>query len=371
MGGLKLKVAVLTSSRADYSIYFPLLKQLKADDYFELEIIAFGTHLSEQHGATYKAIEKDGFEVKHKIENLLKGDHPKDISESQGATMIAFADFWSEHTFDLVFCLGDRFEMFSAVSAGVPFNVKFAHIHGGETTLGAIDNVYRHSISLMSKFHFVTCKAYNDKLKSLLGKDQKIFNVGALSIDNLKNLKLYSKPKMIELFGLDLNKPSILFTFHPETVSFEKNEVYIQEIIKAFQLLKEYQLVITMPNADTMGNLIRCYLEKYFAEVKNVFAIENFGTLGYLSAMKHCKMMLGNTSSGFVEASYFPTPVVNLGSRQDGRLRNRHIFDVEIKKASIVQKVREISQGTHLLNENSYGAGDTAVTICKILKEIH
>ena len=244
-----MRVAVLTSSRADYGIYLPLLKKLREDHFFELDIIAFGTHLSKKFGNTVNQITNDGFTVNYPIDTMPAGDQAFDISESMGKTMIAFAPVWEELSgkVDLVFCLGDRYEMFAAVASSVPFNISVAHIHGGETTLGAIDDCFRHSISLMSHYHFTVAEPYRKRVVELIGRDENVYNVGSLSYDNLKGISLLSIDELKQMFNVDLALPSILITFNPETVSFEKNEFYIQELIKALQHTSDYHFIITMP----------------------------------------------------------------------------------------------------------------------------
>jgi len=364
-----MKIGVLTSSRADYGIYYPLLKALKEDPYFDLEIIAFGTHLSPPHGYTLSSIEKDGFEVKHQIPTVPAGDSPLDIALSIGETIEKFSKLWSTNSFDLVLALGDRYEMFAAVSATTPFNIKVAHISGGETTLGAIDNVYRHAITLMSVYHFVSTEVYKKRVIDITGSEEHVYNVGALSIDNLKNMKLLSIEEFYEKFNIDLSKPTILITFHPETVSYEKNEVYIEEVIKALEKCSEYQLVITMPNTDTMGNMIRSKLRAFISSSENAIEVESFGALGYLSCMKHCAFMLGNTSSGFVEASFFPKYVINLGDRQKGRLLTPNILNVPVKHEAIEQAIKQVELSKPLENLQVYGTGNASGQIVNILKQ--
>ena len=174
-----MKIGILTSSRADYGIYLPLLQKLKLDSFFDLEIIAFGTHLSKFHGYTLDQIENDGYSKIHKISSLISNDDEQSIATSYGLTVLKFAYFWANNQFDMVFCLGDRFEMSAAVQAGIPFGVKFSHIHGGETTLGAIDNIYRHQISLASQFHFTSSDIYSDKIAHLKGNIKNVYTVGA------------------------------------------------------------------------------------------------------------------------------------------------------------------------------------------------
>ncbi len=363
-----MKVAVLTSSRADYGIYLPLLKALKNDSFFELNIIAFGTHLSEKHGYTLNQIEKDGFDVSIKVDTMPFDDTPFAISDAIGKTVTNFSKVWAENKYDLVFCLGDRYEMFAACASSIPFNVKLAHIHGGEQTLGAIDDAFRHAITHMSTYHFTTTEQYKNRVIELKESDKNVYNVGALSIDNLKNLPLLSVVEFKDKFKIDLSIPSILITFHPETVSFEKNEKYITEIITALSETKNYQLIITMPNADTMGDLIREKLHAFINEHTNAIGVESFGTLGYLSCMKHCSFMLGNTSSGFVEAAYFPKYVINLGERQTGRLITENIFNCRINHHEIINAIDRFSNVKLPLSINIYGDGNTSEKILKSLK---
>lgn len=366
-----MKIGVLTSSRADFGIYLPLLKPLQSDSYFDLEIIAFGTHLSKKHGHTVKEIKSNGFEVKHQIETMADSDSAVAISQSIGKTIETFATFWNSHSFDLVLALGDRFEMFAAVTSGSPLGVTFGHIHAGETTLGAIDNAYRHSISLMSKILFVTTEDYSNRANEIIEEEQKVFNVGALSIDNLENLELYDLNEFEDKFEIDLSKPSILSTFHPETVSFENNETYIHELIKSFEIIQnDYQIIITMPNADTMGNMIREKLNAFGKNNPNVKLIESFGMLGYLSCMKHCAFLLGNTSSGFVEASFFPKYVINLGDRQKGRMQSPNILTIPITSNQIIDAVKKVENSSSLKNLHWYGIGNAAQKIVQTLKDL-
>jgi GDP/UDP-N,N'-diacetylbacillosamine 2-epimerase (hydrolysing) len=363
-----MKVGILTSSRADFGVYLPLLKKMQSDPFFELEIIAFGTHLSKDHGYTVDQIGAEGFSVKYMLETTPENDTPMDISRSIGYTVEKFSDFWKNNQFDLIFALGDRYEMFAAVTATVPFNIKIAHLYGGETTLGAIDNVFRHSITLMSTLHFASTEKYKNRIIEINGSDKNVYNVGALSIDNLNNMKLLSVIFFKSRFNIDLSIPTILFTFHPETVSFENNASYILEIITTLESIKDYQIVITMPNADTMGNIIRKELIKFIGKTDYAIGVENFGTLGYLSCMKHCSFLLGNTSSSFVEAAFFPKWVINLGKRQNGRINTPNIFTISIEKETILKTINRIENLSELPAEcNIYGNGEAADMIVQIL----
>ena len=367
-----MKIGILTSTRADFGIYTPLIQKLFADSFFDPELIVFGTHLSEKHGYTISEIEQNGFPIKHKIETVPNSDTPFDISEAIGKTIVKFSKFWQENKFDLVFALGDRYEMFAAVTAGLPFNVTFGHIHAGETTLGAIDNALRHSISLMSKYLFVSTDEYKKRAVEITQKPDNIFVTGALSIDNLVNTKLYTVEEFKEIYNIDLNKPTILSTFHPETVNYEKNKNYIDELIKAFDKLRnKYQIIITMPNADTMGLFIRNKINSFAKDKENVITVENFGMRGYLSCMKHSSFLLGNTSSGFVEAAFFPKWVINLGHRQDGRIITPNIYSIPIEEDIILGTVNKIEKAGNPPFSNIYGDGNASGKIVEILKKIY
>lgn len=364
-----MKVGILTSSRADYGIYQPLLRQLHADPFFGIEVIAFGTHLIEKYGRTVDTIYQDGFNVLEVANTMSHGDSPADIARAMANTMKAFSDFYSKQHYQLLFALGDRYEMFSAVAASVPFNIPVAHIHGGETTLGAIDNAFRHSITCFSKFHFTSTETYRKRVVEITGNSDYVYNVGALSIDNLKHLRLLEVSEFKEKYDIDLNKPTILFTFHPETVAYEKNKIHIIEVINTLKKLSHYQIIVTMPNADTMGLLVREELKKAAAEMPNIITIETFGSIGYLSAMKHCSFMLGNTSSGFVEASYFSKPVINLGGRQRGRIITPNIITIPIKVDAVIEAVKEVEKLGNIEVEPLYGNGNAAASIVEILKD--
>ncbi len=363
------KVTLLTSSRADYSIYRPLLQLLQLQPEIKLQLVAFGTHTAPLFGNTIETIRKDGFSVERELPFVLNGTSPQSIAVSMADTMEQFSKVWSELPTDLIICLGDRYEMFAAVAASVPFAIPVAHIHGGETTLGAMDNVFRHSLTHMALIHFTGCETYREKVIALKGTANGVFNTGALSIDNLEGLELLSKKQFLENFGVDLNQPTLLTTFHPETVSFQRNAQHAKYLSAALEkLVADFQVIITMPNADTMGNVIRDEMKLLTERNRNrIFAFENLGTIGYLSAMRHCAMLVGNTSSGFVEASYFPKWVINLGNRQAGRLLTENIRTIAIEKELIVKEVQLLNSLSVPVLQHPYGNGHAAESMMKHL----
>lgn len=368
-----IRIAILTSSRADFGIYLPLLKEIRSNSKFNLSIIAFGTHLSRFHGYTIDEIKDSGFQVDFKIDSLLLGDTPEAISSAIALTSIKFSSFWGEHAkdFDLVFCLGDRYEMFAAVYSGIPFGIKFAHIHGGETTLGAFDNVYRHAISLASYYHFTATDIYAKRVELIIGNKFNVYSVGSLSVENITQIDLFSIPEFYNMWKIDLSKPTILVTFHPETIGYLNVEKQIKFIIQTLQLLSmNYQILLTMPNSDTMGSFIRSQFKSNLCGLTNIFIYESLGLKSYFSALKHCSFVFGNSSSGIIEAATFGKYVINIGSRQEGRLRSKNVFDANFDSVGISRLIRKIEKlEFKYVGENLYQKKNTAKFILNIIQE--
>lgn len=365
-----MKVGLLTSSRADYGIYLPLLEKLKKDSFFELEIIAFGTHLSRSHGYTLCDIENDKYNCIHKISSLISNDDEESVASSYGLTVLKFADFWQNNKYYLVFCLGDRFEMSAAVQAGIPFGVKFVHIHGGETTLGAIDNIYRHQITLASFLHFTATDIFSEKVKSLTGISENVFSVGSLSLNDIKSFSPLEKKGFYNKFKIP-NEEYALVTFHPETVSSQDNIQYARAMKNSLvKIAEKIFVIITMPNADTQGSIYRQEIEKLKNEIPNrILLIENFGKINYFSAMYYSKILIGNTSSGILEAASFGKYVVNVGDRQKGRVQSDNVFNCPFDELAIILTVDKAIELTKYEGENVYFKEAAVNNIIKILKE--
>lgn len=368
-----IKVGVLSSSRADYGIYLPLLKALQNDASFSLELIIFGTHLSKFHGYTISKIEADGFQIAARIESLLIGDTPNAIATSFSLTSQKFADYWNQQgkNYDIVFALGDRFEMAAAVLAGLPYSVPFAHVHGGEMTLGAIDNAYRHSISLASTYHFVSTQAFAERLKLLLDEHHdNIHCVGSLSLENIEQLELLSVSEFQDTWGIDLSIDTLLVTVHPETVVFEKNVAYCSEIVKALEVLVQtFQIVITMPNADTLGLIFRSAFNELANRESGIKIIENLGTQSYFTCMKHVKLLIGNTSSGIVEAASFNKYVLDIGDRQRGRLCSNNVIHLPFDSQSIVASTQNFANKEYVGSNVYYQKNPSNKILDKLKQE--
>jgi GDP/UDP-N,N'-diacetylbacillosamine 2-epimerase (hydrolysing) len=367
-----MKIGILTSSRADYGIYLPLLKQLKEDDYFDVEIIAFGTHLSKSHGYTLTDIKNDNYKCIHTISSLISNDDEQTIASSYGLTVIKFADFWQTNKYDLVFCLGDRFEMSAAVQAGIPFGVKFAHLHGGETTLGAIDNIYRHQITHASTIHFTATNQFTEKVSQLIGSSENIHTVGSLSLDGIENFIPLDKDLFFNKFKIP-KQDFALITFHPETIDSNSNNFYALEMRKALkELSKKLYLVITMPNADTTGSIYRNEIEILKNEIPNqVLCVENFGKENYFNAMYYSKILIGNTSSGILEAASFSKYVINVGDRQKGRLQSDNCINTEFSKEKIVSATEKALKINKFEGVNIYYKKGASLLITNKIKSFN
>ncbi len=368
-----MRIGVLTSSRADYGIYRPLLEALRAAGGFDVQLFVFGTHLSPYHGATVRQIEADDLApIAERIESLVLADSPEAISVAMGLTTTRFAAVWArwQGKLDLVLALGDRFEMFAAVAAAVPLGFRIGHLHGGETTLGAIDNVFRHSLTLMAQVHFASTARHAARVVELVGTDRHVFNVGALSLANLLTVPLLTTAEFAAKFGIDLARPTVLVTFHPETVAFERNQQYAEELVAALTELPE-QILITMPNADTLGTVIRAALEEFVSAAGGrAVAIESLGTQGYFSAMQHCAYLIGNTSSGIIEAASLGRYVLNLGDRQAGRDAGENVRHCPVERTAIVRSATELSHLGAYTGPNLYGDSSAAARVVAQLQTL-
>lgn len=365
-----MKITLLTSSRADLGIQVPLIQAIVADPNFQLTIIAFGSHLDARFGMTISEVRAAFKGTILELPPVLVGDSPADISLAMAWTMEQFAVVWRDHPTDMVIALGDRYEMFAAVAAALPFGIPVAHLHGGETTMGAIDNAFRHSISHMAQIHFTCAEPYRKRVEQLLGDARNIHNTGALSMDNLRKLELMSVAELLEKFGIDLSNPTVLITFHPETADHSHLGEQWVEFRKALHVLAQrYRLLITLPNADTGGLKLRARWMDFLADEPNATGVDSLGALGYLSCMKHAAFLLGNSSSGYVEASFFPKHVIDVGERQKGRIVTPNIERCAIRAVDILATEEKIRKSKIPEFEPPYGNGRSALLMIQLLKD--
>jgi len=267
-------------------------------------------------------------------------DTPEAIANAYGLLVSNFSQFWGTHHYDWVLALGDRFEMSAAVQAGIPLQIRFAHLHGGETTLGAIDNIYRHQITLASSMHFVATETFAHRVLAILSQSEKVYCVGALSLDGIKNMELPPWSEVAASLELPEHEPFVLATFHPETVEHEHNKYYSEvaaNVLLHLALAQKQNVVITMPNADSAGSVFRKAFQQIQASLpEKIFLIENFGKARYFAAMKQASILIGNTSSAIVEAASFNKYAVNVGNRQLGRAQSLNIFNVPFDTEGIL-----------------------------------
>lgn len=366
-----MRLAILTSSRADYGFFRPLLKRLDRSEKISVDVIAFGTHTSKQYGHTVDQIISDGVVPVRALESQQYGTDPIDISMAMGGTVSQFAKVWQEdkEKFDWVLCLGDRYELFSAVLASLPFGIKVAHLSGGEETTGAIDNFFRHGLTLMSHLHFTNTQENAVRVKQLLGKSEHVHHTGSLAIDNILQQPLFSIEEFSERFGIDLSKPTLSITFHPETVDYLNTDKHIEALCAALMDRPE-QLLISLPNADTSGNIIRERWQSFKSQRSGVFLVESLGSQGYYTSLKHAKLVVGNSSSGIVEAASFGKYVLNLGQRQAGREQGENVLNVALNYEDIQAQINSaMSLGTYS-GTNIYGDGNAAKRIVEIFESL-
>ena len=365
-----MKIGVLTSSRADYGIYLPLLEKLKLDERLQLEIIAFGMHLQNSQGNTIDQIIKDGFKVIKKVGEMPESDGVIDISKGYGNMIVSFAEFWSKNKYDVVLALGDRWEMSAAVQASIPFEVKIGHIHGGETTLGATDNIYRHQITLASTFHFTATDVFSERVISIMGSDKNVHTVGSISLEDIDQVQLPNWDSVKEKFDIPFDD-FILVTFHPESVGSSMNKHYTSVISDVLEvLIKKLNVLVTKANSDAMGSLFNNSFQQLQEEYpKKLKLVSAMGKLNYFKAMEKCDFMLGNTSSGIIEAASFGKYVINVGDRQKGRLRNENVKDVRFDSEEILAVIKSIAESDGFSFVNKYVRPETSNKIIKIISQ--
>ena len=365
----KLKIGVLTSSRAEYGAYKPLLRILSKEEKIDLTIIAFGMHLKEKFGKSINDIKKDSYGKIDIIEGLSSKDNPKDIVNSYGRIINEFSIYWEKNNYDLIITYGDRFEMSAAVQSGIPFELKYIHLHGGEVTKGAIDNVYRDQITLASKVHFVVTKKYFNRVAKLIGSKKNIYNFGSLSLDGLKQTNLPNWSNVCKKFEIENGRNYILVTFHPETVGSEKNHEYLKIIYSTLKEITETNnIIITLPNADTFANKYRSKMLELREDCpKKISLVENFGRENYFSAISNCNMLLGNSSSGIYEAATFNKYVINVGNRQKGRLQSKNIFNVTFNQKKILNQFKKVSAMGNFNGKNIFEKKDTARKMLNVI----
>ena len=367
------KICVITGTRAEYGLLRWVMQGITDDPDLTLQVIATGMHLSPEFGLTYRDIEKDGFLIDRKVEMLTSSDTPVGIAKSMGLGLIAFADVLNELRPDLILVLGDRFEIFSAVSAALVARIPVAHLHGGETTVGAFDEAIRHSITKMSHLHFVAAKEYRNRVMQLGEQPERVFLVGGLGIDNIKRLKLLDRAELEASLNFKLGQKNLLITFHPVTLENSTAAHQMNELLAALADLKDTKLIFTMPNADTDGRALIKMVHEFVAQNPNARAYTSLGQLRYLSCIAQVDGVVGNSSSGLAEVPSFKKGTINIGDRQRGRLRADSVIDCKPFRQEITASLQKLYSNNFQVNlrhvANPYGEGGASKLVVETIKQ--
>lgn len=336
------KICAITGTRAEYGLLSNLMREIKAHPHLDLQIIATAAHLSPEFGLTYKEIEKDGFTIDKKVETLLSSDSPNGVAKSMGLTMIGMVDALKELSPDIVLVLGDRFEIFSSVAAATVLRIPIAHIAGGELTLGAVDEAFRHCITKMSHLHFTSTDVYRNRVIQLGEDPDRVFNVGSISLDNISYTSLLTKDDFQHSIDFRLGSRNLLITFHPVTLENATAESQFRELLAALDQMEDTNFIFTMPNADTDGRVIINLIHEYVSRNPNkARAYTSLGLIRYLSALQYVDAVVGNSSSGILEAPYFKIATINIGDRQKGRIMAETVINCMPDRQEILKAIRK------------------------------
>lgn len=330
-------IGVLTSARADFGILRSLLQALNRDRRLALRVYVTGSHLEPRYGKTGDIVVQEFRSVTRKVKTMRRADSLRDAAATLGRGAIEFARVFEDERPDILVMVGDRFEILGPAGAAVLFGIPIAHIHGGERTDGAVDEFIRHAVTKLSTFHFTTTERYRRRVVQMGEQPDRVWNVGAPGLDQIKRAKLLSRTELARRLGINLEKPTAISTFHPETRS---DQASCREMLKAIEK-SGIQCIFSAPNADPGNGLIARELRDVVRRHPDRFVlVHNLGTESYLSAIKHCGVMIGNSSSGLIEAPSLGAAVVNIGERQAGRERSRHVIDVPLRHGEIERAIK-------------------------------
>ena len=370
---MKKKICILTATRAEYGLLKPIIIKLINVPEFDVRVVATGAHLSPEFGLTYKEIEQDSINIDKKIEILLSADTPSAISKSMGLAMMGFADYFAQLEPDLLLVLGDRYETLAVCCAAMNQKIPIAHLYGGETTEGAVDDNIRHAISKLSYLHFTSTEVYRNRVIQLGEQPGRVFCVGAIGIENILKEKLLSKFELEKSINFELDRPYAVVTFHPVTLGDSNSSTQFQALLDSCKLHKNMKFIFSKANADANGRIINQLIEKFIKENNNSIVFSSLGMLRYLSSIKYSSMVMGNSSSGLIEAPSFGVPTINIGHRQKGRLQAESVINCEpttkeISKAITLALNKEFMDKTHQ-TINPYGDGNTSEKIVDVIKD--
>lgn len=368
------KVCIVTGTRAEYGLLKPLIRKVDEDKDLELQLVVTGTHLSPEFGLTYNEIIDDDFKIDEKVEILMSSDTSVGTCKSMGIAMISLCDTFERLKPDIVIILGDRYEMLCVASVSMVLGIPLAHIHGGETTEGAIDEAIRHSITKMSYLHFTSNEVYRKRVVQLGEDPKRVFNVGAICVESINNLDYLKKEILEKEINFKFDKKVALCTFHPTTLEHDLIKNQFENILSALDEFEDLKVIFTKSNSDAEGRIVNNLIDDYVINHPDKsISFFSMGQLKYLSAMKYCSVVIGNSSSGIIEAPILKKPTINIGDRQKGRLTTKSIINCNPNKEEIV-KALDISLDLDYNDKikkvcNLYGDGNTSYNILLVLKD--
>lgn len=365
-------ICIVTGTRAEYGLLRPLIEEINNRSEYKLKLVVTGMHLSPEFGFTYREIESDGYTIDEKIEILMSSDTSVGTTKSMALAMISFSEYFNRTKPDLLIILGDRYEIFSVATAATLAHIPIAHLHGGETTEGAYDEVFRHSITKMSYLHFASTTEYANRIIQLGEEKDRVFDVGAIGVENIMKIKLMSLPELENSINFKLDKPFGLVTFHPVTLEDGTSEAQVRALLRSLDKFKDMKFIITKANSDSDGRIINKILDEYYENNKHrVILFTSMGQLRYLSAMKYCSMVIGNSSSGIIEAPTYGIPTINIGDRQKGRIQAISVINCNPIESEITAAINRVLDEEYLASlkgmKNPYGDGET---VSKIMIQI-
>lgn len=368
------RIGIMTGTRAEYGLLKSLMQEINKDNDLELYLIVSGMHLSPEFGMTYKEIEEDGFEINAKVEMLLSSDSPAGISKSIGLGVIGFADEFQRADLDMLILLGDRYEALSAAISAMVMRIPIAHLHGGELTEGAIDEGIRHSITKMSYLHFTSTEQYRNRVIQLGENPERVFYVGALGVENIKKINLMTKEELEKSIHFEIDENTVVVTYHPVTLENNTVEEQFLNLLKVLDRNPKIRMIFTKANADTNGRIVNELIDKYVAQnSERACAFMSLGQKRYLSALKYCRIVIGNSSSGIIEAPSFGKPIINIGDRQKGRICADSVINCGYTQQEI-QQAMETALTKEFENKasncrNPYEKENTAANIISVIKD--
>lgn len=367
------RIGIVTTSRADYGIWLPVLRAITASPRLTVELYVTGMHLAPAYGLTVEQIRADGFPIAAEISSLLAEDSPAAVATAMGLGTMGFAQAFQRDRPDLLMVLGDRFDMLPAALAALPFNLPVAHVHGGETTTGAIDDALRHAITQLSQWHFTATEAARERVIAMGAAPAQVICSGAPALDHLAQMHYFSQAELEASLSIALSPAPVLVTFHPETRAYAHAAAHAAVVVNALRDLNR-PVLITRTNADTAGGLIQHAFNELAATCRHVHIVDNLGTQRYFSLLRLAAAIVGNSSSGLIEAPSFALPVVNIGGRQGGRLRAANVIDVpcttDAVRAGLARALTPDFRATLCGLKNPYGDGQAAARIVHTLETI-